>query len=255
MVMAEPQVAAKVLVAVNSPLYGLKAPVDSIAQAITFMGMNSVRGICLQYLLDASFRSDDPEIRKIFERLWQVSALASELCFKLSKRLELTEPGTLVTQVVLSFLGQVASHSLLPRQVVIAMLSKGLLERSRMEQETLGLCAAELGSLLMQEWEVPASIVDRVRAMDMVLLTPCPDKPTARDSAMALCYFSARLAEMLARQEVTDLSTFRVEQEPGTEFFHLQGYLQHPPLARLTECLHEPELLTSIHTMLHAMQS
>lgn len=248
MVMAEPQVAAKVLAVVNSPLYGLKMPLSSITQAITFLGMNSVRSICLQYLLDESFRSDDPEVKRIFKALWNASAFASELCFKLAQMLELPEQGTLVTQVVLSFLGQVASHSLMPKALVLPMMSKGLLERSRIEQQQLGLCATELGSLLMRQWELPESIISRVHAVDQVLLAP------ADSMATALCYLSARLGEKLAWGEVTDLAAFQIDQEVGPEFFHLQGFLQGAGMARLNDCLHKPALVSSVNTMLHNLQ-
>lgn len=253
MVVAEPRVAAKVLAMVNSPLYGLKTPLGSIGQAVTFLGMNSVRSICLQYLLDESFRSDDPEVKRVFDSLWSASAFASELCAKLAQQLQLPEPGTLVTQVVLSFLGHVASHSLLPTKVVIPMMGRGLLERSRIEQEGLGLCAAEIGSLLMRQWELPASISERVRAIDMVLFTPCEQAPSEQATAMAFCYFCARLGEKLARGELQDLASFRLDQESGPEFFHLHGYLQLGALARLNDALKAPELVASINTMAHAM--
>jgi HD-like signal output (HDOD) protein len=55
MVIAEPQIAAKVLAVVNSPFYGLRSPLGSVGQAVTFMGMNTVRSLCLQYMLDESF--------------------------------------------------------------------------------------------------------------------------------------------------------------------------------------------------------
>jgi HD-like signal output (HDOD) protein len=254
MVIAEPQVAAKVLVMVNSPFYGLKAPLGSIGQAVTFLGMNTVRGICLQYLLDESFQSNDPEIKRVFDRLWNASAFASELCFKLAQLLQLPEPGTLVTQVVLSFLGPVASHSLLRKDVVLPMATRGLLERSRVEQEHLGLCAAEIGSLLMQSWELPKSIIDNVRDIDLVLVTPCDPLQQQRASRMAFCYFCARLGEKLAKGDVKDLAAYDLEQEPNPEFFHLQSYLQLPALTRLTEFLHMPELVSSINTMVHTMQ-
>lgn len=254
MVVAEPRVAAKVLVMVNSPMYGLKSPLGSVGQAITFLGMNTVRGICLQYLMDESFRSNDPEIKHIFTNLWNTSALASELCFKLAQRLQLPEPGTLVTQVVLSFLGHAASHSLLPKQVVLPMMQKGLLERSRQEQETLGLCAAELGALLMQQWELPESIISRVRAIDLVLQTPCPPKPTEQDIAAAFCYFCARLGEKLARGEIKDLAAFQPEADHSPEFFHLHSYLEHPAFARLQETLRLPEIVGPVTAMVQAMQ-
>ena len=254
MVVAEPRVAAKVLAMVNSPLYGLKTPLGSIGQAVTFLGMNSVRSICLQYLLDESFRSDDPEVKRVFDSLWSASAFASELCAKLAQQLQLPEPGTLVTHVVLSFLGHVASHSLLPAKVVIPMMTRGLLERSRVEQEALGLCAAEIGSLLMQQWELPQSISERVRAIDLVLFTPCEQAPSEQASAMAFCYFCARMGEKLARDELRDLAAFRIDQEAGPEFFHLQGYMQLPALARLNDALKAPELVSAINTMAHAMK-
>ena len=254
MVIAEPQVAAKVLVMVNSPFYGLKTPLGSIGQAVTFLGMNTVCGICLQYMLDESFKSTDPEIKRIFDRLWNASAFASELCFKLAQLLQLPEPGTLVTHVVLSFLGPVASHSLLRKDLVISMAARGLLERSRTEQEHLGLCAAEIGSLLMQSWDLPKSIIDQVRDIDLVLVTPFETVQAQRAVRMGFCYFCARLGEKLAHGEVKDLATYHLEQEQGPEFFHLLSYLQVPALAGLTEVLHLPELVSSINGMVRSMQ-
>jgi HD-like signal output (HDOD) protein len=254
MVMAEPQIAAKVLVMVNSPFYGLKAPLTSIGQAVTFLGMNTVRSVCLQHMLDESFQSKDPDVKKVFEALWNASAFASELCFKLAQMLQLPEPGTLVTQVVLSFLGHVASHSLLPRDQVLPMMAKGMLERARVEQSVLGLSAAEIGSLLMREWELPASIVDSVRDIDLVLATPCDPSQEQRSARMAFCYVCARLGERLAYGEIKDLSEFQLEQEQSVEFFHLHSYLQLPALARLNEYLHSPHITGSIHTMLLSMQ-
>jgi HD-like signal output (HDOD) protein len=254
MVIAEPQVAAKVLAMVNSPFYGLMVPLGSIGQAVTFLGMNTVRGICLQYLLDESFQSTDPEIKRIFDRLWNASAFASELCFKLAQVLQLPEPGALVTHVVLSFLGPVASHALLRKDLVLAMATRGLLERTRVEQEHLGLCAAEIGSLLMQRWDLPQSIIDRVRDIDLVLVTPCDPLQEQRATRMAFCYFCARLGEKLALGEVKELAAFDIEQEQSPEFFHLQSYLQLPALARLPEYVHLPELVSSINSMVQSMR-
>jgi HD-like signal output (HDOD) protein len=205
-------------------------------------------------MLDESFKSSDPEIKKIFDGLWNASAFASELCFKLAQLMQLPEPGALVTQVVLSFLGHVASHSLLPKELVVSMMAKGLLERSRVEQEQLGLCAAEIGSLLMQKWELPGSIIESVRDIDLVLVTPFDRARGERCMRMAFCYFCARMGEKLANGSVKDLAAFQLEQDQSAELFHLQSYLQQPGIARLNEFLHMPELVSSINTMVQAMQ-
>jgi HD-like signal output (HDOD) protein len=255
MVMAEPQVAAKVLAVVNSPFYGMKAPLASIGQAVTFLGLNTVRGICLQYLLSESFPSKDPEVKKIFDSLWHASAFASELCFKLAQQLQLPEPGALVTQVVLSFLGPLTSHALLPRDVALGMPTHSFLERSRIEQDALGLCAGELGSLLMQKWELPPGVVAPVREMDRVLRTPCGPTPSTRQARMAFCYFCARLGELLALGSVQDLSGFVIVQEQGPDLYYFQTYLQQPGLEQLQDALHRPEMVGSINAMLRALQT
>jgi HD-like signal output (HDOD) protein len=249
MVLAEPQVAAKVLATVNAPLYGLQVPLTSIGQAVTFLGMNTVRSMCLQYLLDESFQSKDPEVRKIFDGLWRASAFASELCFRLAPLLQLPEAGVLVTQVVLSFLGPVTSHALLPRSVALTMAGKSFLERSRTEQEQLGLCASELGSLLMQQWELPSSISEPVRDMGHILVTPCEGAPSQRDVRLAFCYFCARLGEKLASGQIHDLAAYAWEQDPDPDLYYLQTWLQQPGMEHLREALHMPELVNSINAM------
>ena len=254
MVMAEPQIAAKVLVMVNSPFYGLRSPLGSIGQAVTFLGMNTVRSICLQYMLDESFQSKDPDVRRIFDGLWNASAFASELCFKLAQLLQLPDPGALVTQVVLSFLGHVASHSLLPKEMVLPMVAKGMLERARVEQRELGLSAAEIGSLLMREWKLPAPIVESVRDIDSVLVTPCDPTKVERSTRMAFCYICARLGERLAYGEIKDLAEFDLRQEQSVEFFHAHSYLRLPGLVRLNEFMHLPEVVKSINGMVFSMQ-
>jgi transposase len=97
-------------------------------------------------------------------------------------------------------------------------------------------------------------LIDKVRDIDLVLVTPCDPLQEQRASRMAFCYFCARLGEKLAQGEVKDLAAYDLEQEQGPEFFHLQSYLQLPALARLNEYAHLPELVSSINTMVHSMQ-
>ena len=49
--------AARVLKAVNAPFYGLPQPVNSIAQAVTYLGLTTVRITCLRYIFIAAFKA------------------------------------------------------------------------------------------------------------------------------------------------------------------------------------------------------
>lgn len=254
LMMSEPLIAAKVLAVVNSPFYGLAKPLGSIGQAATFLGMNTVRSICLQYMLDDSLKTSSPEIKKLFNTLWNASAFASELCFKLAQLLGLQDPGALVTQVVLSYLGQLATYSLLPPETVLAIANQDLLDRAMAEQEHLGLSSAELGSLLLQEWALPQAIIDDVRGIDLILVTPLSAANAQRGARLALCYLCARLGGKLATGDITDLAAFDLAAQESPDFHHLRSYLDQPSIVRLVEFLRFPDVVSSINQMVGAMQ-
>lgn len=243
LVMSEPLIAAKVLACVNSPLYGLKTPVINIGQAITFLGMNTVRGICIQYMLEESFKAPTPELKKVFDTLWKASALASELCARLAQKMRVTNAGSLVSKVVLSFLGHLATATLLQKEQAVALSSLSLLDQTRTEQELLGLGATEIGAMLMREWALPDGIIEDVQDLDAILVTPIGTTYTRRAGRLALGYLCARLGERLARGQLPDLESFDPLTDDSVDFFHLQGYLNAPAFSTLTECLHAPDVV------------
>ena len=248
---AEPVIAAKVMAMVNSPLYQLKTPVASIGQAVTFLGLNSVRAICMRYMLEESFTPKTPELRTLFNDLWHASSVASELCARLAQGLNLPDSGALLTQMVLSFLGRFASAALLPPELAQRLARMDLLPRSVAEQEFLGLSAVGLTELLLREWSLPPGLAIDVCAIDAVLTTPPHPDDAARDARLALCYLCARLGEQLALNDTPpDMS--RVLDSSSAEFHHLNAYLRLPQLKRLPDLLQSPDV---VRLMQHLRQT
>lgn len=253
LIAAEPLIAARVLATINSPLYGLRSPVNSIDQAVTLLGLTSVRSICLQYLLIASFKADSPERQQILDATWNASAIASELTNGLAQRLGFPEPGALVSAVVLSFLGRLATAATMPRGLLARIPSAGLLARTQAEQETLGLASSEIGRLLMADWGLPANVVEDAARIDTVLSTPCHTLEPVHASRLALCYLCARLGDRLASGEWDSLRSFDPQADPAPEFFHFKAYLALPTLAPLTAHLHAPATEAALQKMLRAL--
>jgi len=254
-VMGEPEVAAKILAVVNSPLYSLQNPVGNIGQAVTFLGMNKVRGICLQYMLDDSFRTNNAEMKKVYQVLWNESALACELCFRLAQLLKIEDAGTLVTQIVLSYLGRLATYALMEPGDVVAIANKGLLERSVAEQQKLGLASAEIGGLLMQDWELPPSIINGVKEIDSVLVTPVDQTSTSRRTRLALCYLCSRLAEGLATGDIPELAVFDIAAQEDAEYFHLHAYMDVGDMVRVADLIRMPDIAASVQHMVESMRA
>ena len=250
LVMGEPLIAAKVLSTVNGPFYGLHKPVTNIGQAVTFLGINSVRSICLQYMLAEAFKPKLAESQKAFDAIWKASAIASELAVRLAKALNLPDQGGIATQVVLGFVGQLATASLIPAAGLPQWLSRNRLERARIEQELLGLSASEIGGLLMKSWELPASLVADVGDSGRLLVTPLAEINTTRLPRVALGYLCARLGERLALGQLGVLDGYEPMLDTAVDMHHLRSSLHHPALAKLDAALQTPELLSAVRQML-----
>ena len=258
LITGEAQIAAKVLATVNAPYYGLKRPVSSIGQAVTFLGLNTVRSICLQYLLDDAFKPANPALKQAYDRIWNASALASELCTRLAAKLGLPDAGALVAQVLLSFLGHLATATLLAERQAGALAAGGpLLDRTRAAQDALGLGPSEIGALLLQEWGLPAAIVDEVRAIDRLLVITPGELPAASSQRLAVAHLCARLGEHLAAGGAATagaLAGLAAGQAQAEDGFHLRAHLAAPALARLPEHLQATDLAQALHLLQQGMQ-
>jgi HD-like signal output (HDOD) protein len=253
LVIGVPLAATQVLARANSAFYGLQQPVGSVGHAITYLGLNSVRTICMQYMMEASFQAHSPELKQRFDQLWSASAIASELSQRLAGRLQLPDASGLVTEVALSSLGHFAAATLMPREGTAAS-TQGLLTRAWSEQAQLGAPAAEIGALLMRAWDLPEPLVENVRAIDRMLVTPAGPLEPQRGLRLAVGYLSARLGERLARGQDVDLADFEQSVMAGDDYFHLRTGLPTEQLQRLREALQAPEVARGLQAMLATLR-
>lgn len=190
----EPLVSARLLAHVNSAAYALSQPLVQVGQAVTFMGLNAVRTLCIQVLMEESFKADSAERQAALDAVWRAASRGSDIALRLAQSLRQPDPGFLATQVTLSFVGHLAATVLLPPQRMLAQGAGSLLARAQQEQEQLGLPAAEIGRLLMIHWGLPQALVDAAARVDQMLVAPSGDGNDPRD---ALAYLGARWGEQL----------------------------------------------------------
>ena len=255
-ILKHPHLAARLLALVNSPFYGLARPVSDVPSAIVYLGLDTVRAVAVQCLLEDALRPTDPDLALLFDRWWRASSLASQWVLKLGKHVGVTDPGGLVTLAVLSFVGHMAALTLRDPKDTLRDSALDFLDRTRAEQADLGLCAGELGCLMMAEWNMPASIVEQVRSIDRILVMPPRDLSPEQGLRISLTYYCARAAERFASGQWGDLAQAVPGELEGAEFFHLQThFMLQPRLAQLAVDVQQAPLQQALNDLIARTRS
>ncbi len=250
--MREPVLAARVLGLVNSPLYGLQSPIVSVQHAINYLGVNTIRSIAMRFLVEESYRTETPSLRTLYKRIWDAGLMGSEICTLLSQRLGFSDIGASATITVLSFVGDFAVLTLMSPEMSLASWEHGLLERSRIQQDSLGFGAMVAGDLLLQQWGLPHSVVSGIERAGAILASPTPMLAGPEAPGLALCYLSARIGESIAMGRVTEIEQINLSANGQPELFHLQSFLAQPALAKLPDILQSPEVRLALARMIAA---
>ena len=84
--------AAKLLKAANSALYGGLSAVETCPAAVVRLGMGTTRHLVLSFALKDVFKSDEPMIQERMRVLWKHSAQIAAICFVLAREIEGMQP-------------------------------------------------------------------------------------------------------------------------------------------------------------------
>lgn len=199
LVQGEPVVAAKILARVNSPFYRLRHPVANIGQAITFLGINQVRGICIQTMLSNSFVCNDPQTRQALDIAWRTNAAATLLLPRLAQIFGFTDLPGLTSKIILADIGQLFAATLLPSVALKQWAFADRTTRYQIEQQNIGLNAPELTNLMLRTWGIPDALSQDILTMER-LLVALPEKVDPTLMGAATGYASLWTGDQLVRK-------------------------------------------------------
>lgn len=150
--------AAAVLKAVNSSLYGLKGRVQSVQQAITYLGMREVAGITFEMGLRAAF-APAAELEPLWKRAGQRGMLMGRLAQRLSLDAWAAHSAGLFEECGKAVLFRHASDHY--RSMLRAAASDT--ELLSLELAGFGVSHDALGAALCESWGLAAAAVASVR--------------------------------------------------------------------------------------------
>jgi len=192
LVEADMALAAAVMKAVNSSLYGLAGRVQSVQQAITYLGTREVAGITFEMGLRAAF-PPAPEL----EPIWQRAAMRGLLMGRLAQALGLDAWGAHSAGLFEECGKAVLFRHASDHYRAMLRASSNDAELCQLEHTGFGVSHDALGAALCESWGLGPAVVASVRHHVMAQgLLELPGPPARRPVLM----LSAVAAAMLGGQ-------------------------------------------------------
>ena len=158
LIRADPALASELMRVVNSPLYGFPARISSIQNAVTLLGLQTVRGFALTVsmkgFLHTALRLD------LLRRIWRHSLACGILCEEISAACSTSQVGDdrAYTAGLLHNVGRLGLFVAHPRAYA-EMLTEApdgdILDR---EREVFGIDHCEAGAWLAHSWGLPPDL-------------------------------------------------------------------------------------------------
>lgn len=157
--------AAKVLQLVNSAFFGLRHPIHNPSQAITYLGMDTVRAVVLTASAFSKFEGSDAA-KQAADHLYPHSIRTGALCAKIAATLgsdKMLADDALMAGL-LHDVGRLILAAELPNvlQLVFQNAREQHVALHKAEKAVLGTTHAELGAYLLGLWGLPHRIVEAV---------------------------------------------------------------------------------------------
>jgi len=150
---------------VNSPYYALRAKVDSIAGAVTYIGMDGLRNLIVVEALKDIFGTES--YGGVFSRtqLWLHSAVVAISCRMISERIFMVEGENAFLAGILHDIGMVVES-----QVVLELFLQtcesckpDVGTFTAYEDSIIGTNHCDVGCMLARDWRLPFEVQDGIR--------------------------------------------------------------------------------------------
>lgn len=159
----DPALTARVLRAVNSAYFGLRGRVDTISKAITMIGTSELHSLVLATSAALAFKNISSKLVDM-ESFWQHSVRAALAARGFAETSLRRHRERVFLAALMHDVGQLVLYHQLP-EISVRILQAVQAGRAQedAEFELLGFTHAEVGALLLERWNLPASLTTPVR--------------------------------------------------------------------------------------------
>jgi HD-like signal output (HDOD) protein len=159
----DPVITARVLRAVNSPLFGQSGKVDTVLRAVTVLGTQAVHDLVLATSVTCAFSGVANSVMNM-RQFWRMSLLTGLVARGLGKRGGMIDAERLFVEGLLSRVGMVVMAQRIGSLVAVVTRHAINTGTSRHLSETafIGCNYPQTGAELLRRWKLPESIVNAI---------------------------------------------------------------------------------------------
>ncbi|MCB1821517.1 MAG: HDOD domain-containing protein, partial [Candidatus Competibacteraceae bacterium] len=155
-ILCDPGLSARLLRLINSAYYGLSKPVDTVSQAIYFIGQRELRDLVFATSTVNLFKGLPPE-QVNMEMFWFHSIACGIAARELARRCRLPEGERLFLAGLLHSVGKLVFYSQCPDQYrqVLQQVEREAVDTVVAERQVFGFTYADVSAELLKSWRFP----------------------------------------------------------------------------------------------------
>ncbi|MBF0231707.1 MAG: HDOD domain-containing protein [Desulfamplus sp.] len=161
----DPTLVGRLLSLVNSAYYGLRQRVNSISEAIVFLGMDNLRNLVVTSALKDIFKADFNNPFFSVNKLWLHCATSAICCQMISERIFSKRGEDAFLCGILHDIGMIVEYQVVPDQFLQACQIYKPEEKTfiKFERDVLNTDHCETGYLLAGDWKVPRQVQEGIQ--------------------------------------------------------------------------------------------
>jgi len=165
-VASDPVLSAKILKSVNSPFYGFPSKIETIAYAISILGIDSIRYLAISNAVISKFSSSANSLVPI-DSFWRHSFATAIISQQLARMHNHNNAERIFTSGLLHELGSLLLAIAIPNEyrAVISKANTDHLPLHLAEKELLGFTHTDITARLLKNWNLPSSVIESIRNM------------------------------------------------------------------------------------------
>jgi putative nucleotidyltransferase with HDIG domain len=161
-ILHDPSLTANLLKVCNSAYFGLPNKIDSVRQAVVYLGTGQVVELVLMIGGAANLKKGQSGYDLKEGELWRYSVTSALIARELAERRGVTDNHLLFTGALIKDIGKVVlnQHVADSSERINALVLEHGLSFREAEKEVIGIDHAELGGLVAERWNFSADLVD-----------------------------------------------------------------------------------------------